>query len=48
MAGDFNEIAYPWEKKIGARVNVQKCNAFKSHIEEWGLMDEDMKGPQFT
>lgn len=48
IAGDFNEIADPSEQKGGAQVNVDKCNNFKRRIDEWNLMDVDLKGQKFT
>lgn len=36
------------EQKGGARVNVLKCNSFRSHIYDWGLLNLEMKGLWFT
>ncbi|MCI30894.1 hypothetical protein A2U01_0052105, partial [Trifolium medium] len=32
VAGDFNDIAFPEEKKGGAVVSIQKCNIFLDNI----------------
>lgn len=29
-------------------MNVLKCNRFRVYIEEWGLLDVELKGPRFT
>lgn len=47
VAGDFNKIADPSEQKGGALVNVPRCNKFRGHIDEWGLIDVETKGPMF-
>jgi len=48
MMGDFNEIAYPGEKKGGAPTDVRKCQIFNSWINDCNLMEVITAGTRFT
>ncbi|XP_045791653.1 uncharacterized protein LOC123886374 [Trifolium pratense] len=48
MMGDFNEIAYPNEKKGGAPADVRKCQTFNSWINDCNLLEVTTAGTRFT
>ncbi|GAU42748.1 hypothetical protein TSUD_77850 [Trifolium subterraneum] len=48
MMGDFNEIAYPDEKKGGAPVDIRKCQNFNSWINDCNLLEVTTVGTRFT
>jgi len=48
MIGDFNEIAYPEEKKGGAPTDVRKCYLFNSWINDCKLLEVTTVGTRFT
>ncbi|CAJ2644330.1 unnamed protein product [Trifolium pratense] len=48
VMGDFNEIAYPDEKKGGAPVDVKKCQIFNSWINDCNLLEVTTAGTRFT
>jgi exonuclease III len=48
IAGDFNDIASPDEKKGGAAVSQRKCNIFLDNINACKLMDVGAVGSRFT
>ncbi|CAJ2654248.1 unnamed protein product [Trifolium pratense] len=48
MMGDFNEIAYPNEKKGGAPADVTKCQNFNSWINDCNLLEVTTAGTRFT
>ncbi|CAJ2658994.1 unnamed protein product [Trifolium pratense] len=48
VMGDFNEIAYPDEKKGGAPVDVKKCQIFNSWINDCNLLEVTTARTRFT
>lgn len=48
VAGDFNDIAFPCEKKGGAPANLRKCNNFLDRINACELIDIGAIGSRFT
>ncbi|KAI9117634.1 hypothetical protein K1719_011800 [Acacia pycnantha] len=48
IAGDFNEIKSPLEKKGGGRVNETRCARFNDWIQSCNLIDIESSGPFFT
>lgn len=48
LAGDFNEIKSPLEKKGGGRVNEMRCARFNDWIQSCNLIDIEASGPFFT
>lgn len=48
MIGDFNEIAYPEEKKGGAPADVRKCHLFNSQINDCNLLEVTTVETRFT
>jgi len=48
LAGYFNDILGPHEKKGGASVCMRKCIKFKEHIDDCKLMDLGAVGSKFT
>jgi hypothetical protein len=48
IAGDFNDIATPEEKKGGALVSARRCNNFLDNINACKLMDMGSVGTKFT
>ncbi|GAU49878.1 hypothetical protein TSUD_408170 [Trifolium subterraneum] len=48
MMGDFNEIAYPDEKKGGAPANVKKYQIFNNWINDCNLLEVTTAGTRFT
>ncbi|KAI9070534.1 hypothetical protein K1719_047503 [Acacia pycnantha] len=48
LAGDFNEIKSPLEKKGGGRINETRCARFNDWIQDCNLIDIEANGPFFT
>jgi hypothetical protein len=48
LAGDFNEIAYPSEKKGGLNASSKKCCKFINRINSCNLLDLGFVGSKFT
>ncbi|PNX77424.1 hypothetical protein L195_g033391 [Trifolium pratense] len=48
LAGDFNDIANPLEKKSGIPANQRRCDKFVDRINECSLIDCGAIGPKFT
>jgi hypothetical protein len=48
LAGDFNDIACPSEKKGGVRALIRKCNTFVERINACKLIDLGFEGTKFT
>ncbi|RYQ82474.1 hypothetical protein Ahy_B10g101061 [Arachis hypogaea] len=48
LAGDFNEIACPSEKKRGGRVDSGNCRRFSEWIDNCSLIDLGYIGTRFT
>ncbi|XP_061357803.1 uncharacterized protein LOC133302092 [Gastrolobium bilobum] len=48
IAGDFNEIAFPSEKRGGAPVDTSRCNKFASLLTDIKMIDLEGIGSKFT
>ncbi|XP_045810455.1 uncharacterized protein LOC123904892 [Trifolium pratense] len=48
LAGDFNDIANPSEKKGGLPAQQRKCDKFVDRINDCNLIDCGATGPKFT
>lgn len=48
VAGDFNDISHPSEKKGGIPASQRKCTLFSSRINSCHLMDMGVIGHKFT
>ncbi|CAL1383991.1 unnamed protein product [Linum trigynum] len=48
LAGDFNSITCPSERKGGAKFNPQRTANFNACIRDCGLIDVGINGPKFT
>ncbi|MCH79273.1 endonuclease/exonuclease/phosphatase family protein [Trifolium medium] len=48
LAGDFNDISHPSEKKGGIPAQQRRCNTFVDRINDCKLMDCGATGPKFT
>ncbi|KAI9080605.1 hypothetical protein K1719_037466 [Acacia pycnantha] len=48
LAGDFNEIKSPLQKKGGGRINEKRCAKFNDCIQECNLIDIEANRPFFT
>ncbi|CAL1408859.1 unnamed protein product [Linum trigynum] len=48
LAGDFNSITCPSERKGGAAYNPSKTASFNACIRDCGLLDVGFTGPKFT
>jgi hypothetical protein len=48
LAGDFNDIAHPSEKRGGIPAQQRRCDKFVDRINECNLIDCGASGPKFT
>lgn len=48
LAGDFNEISYPTEKKGGVSASAKRCETFCERMKMCMLNDLVSHGPKFT
>jgi hypothetical protein len=48
LAGDFNDIVSPDEKRGGASASRRKCAIFRDRIDACNLLDLGATGPKFT
>ncbi|XP_029148790.1 uncharacterized protein [Arachis hypogaea] len=48
LVGDFNDIAYEYEKKGGAWVDTNACRRFQNWVNKYNLVDLEYVGSKFT
>jgi hypothetical protein len=48
VAGDFNDIMSPMEKKGGAEASIRKCNLFRDRVDGCHLIDIGAVGSKYT